>query len=62
MRGLAIVGLPTLLCPACARVFVRQFVGLLGVLASLNRYRTGFDECVALAAIALDGYALKGGV
>ena len=59
---IAVVVLPALLCPACVCVFVRQFIGLIGILAPLNRYSTCFDECVALAPIALDGYRHKGGV
>jgi hypothetical protein len=51
-----------LLGPACVGVFVGQFVGLLDVLAPLQWYSAGFDQCVVLAAIALDGHGHKAGI
>ncbi len=59
---LAVVVLSGLFGPACIRVFVAQFVGLRGVLAPLNKHGTGFDQCVGVPAIALNGYGHQDGV
>jgi hypothetical protein len=58
----AIVVLSPLLCPACIKVFVRQFVGLLGALTPFDRDSTGLDQGLVRPTIALDGHWHKGGI